>query len=115
MSVTLYGIPTCGTAKKARRWLDQQQIAYQWVDLRQDPPEPERVERWVAVLTAKPMRNTSSGAYRALGPEKKTWNDEQWLAAFKGEVMLLKRPIVEIDGQPVTVGFKEPVYESLFS
>ncbi len=114
MTIDLYGIPTCGTVKKARRWLDEHGVSYAWIDLREAPPGREQLAAWVSEFTAKPMRNTSGGAYRALGPEKKTWSDEQWLEAFTADAMLLKRPVVEIDGKPVAVGFKEPVYVDLF-
>lgn len=105
MAITLYGIPTCGTVKKARAWLDGRGIAYTWVDLRTQPPEPARVAAWAGVFGTRAMRNTSGGSYRALGPEKDTWNDAQWIAAFQGDAMLLKRPVIERDGKPVLVGF----------
>ncbi len=114
MKLTLYGIPTCGTVKKARKWLDQRGIAYEWVDFRATAPEPERVAGWMAKFGFKPMRNTSGGAYRALPAEKKQWGGAEWLPRFQADAMLLKRPVVEIDGEPATVGFEEPVYEELF-
>lgn len=109
-TVTVYGIPTCGTVKKARQWLDAHGVAHAWVDLRSTPPEPERVARWVAAFGSGPMRNTSGGAYRALGPEKSGWGDSEWLPRFQADAMLLKRPVVEIDGQAALVGFKEEEY-----
>ncbi len=114
MAITLYGIPTCGTVNKARKWLDERGVEYGWIDYREAPPGREQLASWIAAFTAKPMRNTSGGAYRALGPEKKSWTDDQWLEAFAADVMLLKRPVVEVDGKPATVGFKEPVYAELF-
>ena len=114
MKVTVVGIPTCGTVKKAQKWLDARGIEHAWLDLRETPPAPERVAGWVVSLGAAPMRNTSGGSYRALGPEKAAWTDDQWTAAFQGDVMLLKRPLVEIDGEAVAVGFKESVFEGLF-
>ncbi len=114
MTITLYGIPTCGTVKKARKWLDGKGVAYEWVDFRESPPEPERVARWMAVFGSKPMKNTSGGAYRALPADKKKWGDERWLKELQADEMLLKRPVVEIDGEPVLVGFKEPQYVERF-
>ncbi len=115
MALKVYGIPTCGTVKKARKWLDENRIDYEWIDLRESPPAPELLDGWVAKFSSKPMKNTSGGAYRGLGPEKKAWDDARWLVEFKTDVMLLKRPIVERDGEPVTVGFKQPVWEELFA
>jgi arsenate reductase len=114
MKVTLYGIPGCGTVKKARKWLDTKGIDYCFVDFRGTAPEPERVAGWMAKFGSKPMRNTSGGSYRALPAEKKGWGDSEWLPLMQADPMLLKRPVVEVDGDPATVGFAEPVYTELF-
>ena len=106
MALTVYGIPTCGTVKKARKWLDGRGASYEWVDFRSQPPTKAQIETWVAVFGAKAMRNTSGGAYRALPPEKKTWSDDVWAEHFAADPMLLKRPIIERDGTPVQVGFR---------
>jgi arsenate reductase len=114
LAITVYGIPTCGTVKKARAWLDRHGVAHAWVDFRATPPEPARVARWVRALGAGPLRNTSGGAYRALGDEKAGWDDARWTAAFQADPMLIKRPVVEIDGEPVLVGFAEGTYTERF-
>jgi arsenate reductase (glutaredoxin) len=106
--LTVYGIPTCGTVKKARAWLDGRGVKYTWVDMRTTPPDRARVTRWAKKLGAKALRNTSGGAYRALGPEKDTWTDAAWVDAFAGDAMLIKRPVIERDGEPASVGFTSP-------
>ena len=102
----IYGIPNCGTVKKAKAWLSSRSIAFEAIDFRQSPPSGEQVDRWVDSLGAKAMRNTSGGAYRALPEAKKDWDDAQWKAAFKNDPMLIKRPIIERDGTPIKVGFR---------
>ena len=52
------------------------------------------------------MRNTSGKSYRAIGEEKKTWTDEQWVQAFRNDAMLLKRPLFVKDDKAVLVGFR---------
>ncbi|NJL49647.1 MAG: Spx/MgsR family RNA polymerase-binding regulatory protein [Leptolyngbyaceae cyanobacterium SM2_5_2] len=104
--LTVYGIPNCGTCKKALQWLDQNGIAYEFVDTKLNPPGRDRVAEWVGALGAKPMRNTSGQAYRALGDEKQNWADEQWVDAFAQDAMLLKRPLFVRDGKAVLVGFR---------
>ena len=32
----VYGIKSCDTCRKARKWLDEQGIDHDWVDLRED-------------------------------------------------------------------------------
>jgi len=114
MSVTVYGIPTCGTVKKARKWLDDHGVAHSWVDFRATPPEAARVTRWVATFGAAALKNTSGGAYRALGDDKAAWDDGRWTLAYQGDAMLIKRPVVEVDGVPALVGFREEAYAARF-
>lgn len=57
------------------------------------------------------MRNTSGQSYRALGEEKQTWTDAQWIDAFSSDAMLIKRPLFVQDGTAIAVGFKETVLE----
>jgi len=107
MDLVVYGIPTCGTVKKARKWLEDRGVAYRWVDLRAEPPDHARVARWVAAVGFAPLRNTSGGAYRALGAVKDGWSDAQWVDAYAADPMLLRRPIIEADGALVAVGFAD--------
>ena len=43
MSVTLYGLNTCDTCKKARNWLARHKIAHEFVDYRENPIPPARL------------------------------------------------------------------------
>lgn len=105
MKIIVYGIPTCGSCKKAITWLKDQGHEHEFVDLRKSPPSESQVKAWVASLGSKPLRNTSGGSYRALGEEKKGWDDQRWTKEFSNDPMLLKRPIFEVDGQ-FCVGFR---------
>jgi arsenate reductase len=104
----LVGIPTCGTVKKARAWMDQRGLPYQWLDLRQSPPSREVVADWVRALGAAALRNTSGASYRALPAERERWSDDRWIEAFAADPMLIKRPVVLRDGQAVAVGWRRP-------
>lgn len=106
MTLTVYGIPTCGTCKKALQWLDHQAIAYEFVNTKDHPPSRALVTDWVKTLGNKPLRNTSGQSYRALGDEKQTWDDAAWIDAFSQDPMLLKRPLFVKDGRAVLVGFR---------
>ncbi|MBW4666821.1 MAG: Spx/MgsR family RNA polymerase-binding regulatory protein [Cyanomargarita calcarea GSE-NOS-MK-12-04C] len=107
MSIKVYGIPTCGTCKKAFQWLQNHGIEYEFIDTKENPPTREMIQSWVNSLGSSPMRNTSGQLYRALGDEKKTWTDEQWIEAFAKDAMLLKRPLFVKDGTAVLVGFRD--------
>lgn len=106
MSIQVYGILTCGTCKKALQWLDAQEISYEFVNTKEQPPTHEQVTSWVESLGNRPMRNTSGQSYRALDEVKDTWNDDEWATAFSEDMMLLKRPLFVKDGVAVAVGFR---------
>ncbi|MBE9078217.1 Spx/MgsR family RNA polymerase-binding regulatory protein [Romeria aff. gracilis LEGE 07310] len=108
MALKIYGIPTCATCKKALQQLDQAGIAYEFINTKTAPPSRETIADWVGELGAKPLRNTSGKAYRAIGPEKQTWDDSQWVDAFAKDAMLLKRPVFVKQGKAVMVGFRNP-------
>jgi arsenate reductase (glutaredoxin) len=106
MTLKVYGIPNCGTCKKAFQWLDERNIVYEFINTKEHPPTQMLIQEWVGALGSKPMRNTSGQSYRDIGDEKQTWSDEQWVNAFAKDAMLLKRPLFVKDEKAVMVGFR---------
>jgi arsenate reductase (glutaredoxin) len=107
MSIQIYGIPNCGTCKKAFKWLQDNGIDYEFINTKETPPTRDQIENWVKSLGSTAMRNTSGQSYRSLGDDKKTWTNEQWIEAFTKDAMLLKRPLFLLDGTAVLIGFKD--------
>jgi arsenate reductase (glutaredoxin) len=107
MSIQVYGIPSCGTCKKAFTWLEDNRVAYEFVNTKEKPPTKTMIESWIGSLGAKSMRNTSGLSYRALGEEKNDWTEQRWIEAFTKDAMLLKRPLFVKDGKAVLVGFRD--------
>ncbi len=107
MSLKVYGIPNCGTCKKAFEWLTVHKIDYEFVNTKEHPPTQAMIQSWVQTLGAKLMRNTSGQSYRAIGEEKQSWTDAQWVDAFGTDAMLLKRPLFVKDNTAVMVGFRD--------
>lgn len=111
--ILIAGIPTCDTCRRARRWLADRGLHATWKDLRAEPPDRDRVSAWVAALGPAALKNTSGASYRALGPEREQWGAEQWARAFASDPMLIKRPLLEVDGQAVAVGFQPAGWAAL--
>lgn len=101
-----YGIPNCGTCKKAIAWLEDNNIEYEFINTKDNPPDKTTIASWVDALGSKPMRNTSGKSYRALGEERNTWSDRHWIDAFTEDTMLLKRPLITKGDRAVLVGFR---------
>jgi len=107
MSIQVYGIPNCGTCKKAFKWLEDSAVTYEFINTKENPPTRENIQNWVNSLGFQPMRNTSGQSYRALGEARNNWTSEEWIEAFAKDAMLLKRPLFVKDGTAVLVGFKD--------
>ncbi|HEY9876882.1 MAG TPA: Spx/MgsR family RNA polymerase-binding regulatory protein [Leptolyngbyaceae cyanobacterium] len=106
MTLQVYGIPSCSTCKKALAWLKDNGASYEFINTKDTPPTRDQITDWVNTLGSKPLRNTSGQSYRALGEEKQSWSDSQWVDAFAQDAMLLKRPLFVKDGKAVLVGFR---------
>ncbi|MBW4464068.1 MAG: Spx/MgsR family RNA polymerase-binding regulatory protein [Pegethrix bostrychoides GSE-TBD4-15B] len=106
MAVQVYGIPTCTTCKKALQWLTVNDIEYEFINTKEHPPTQAMIQVWVETLGFKPLRNTSGQSYRAIGSEKESWTEAEWIRAFAQDAMLLKRPLFVKAGHAVAVGFK---------
>jgi arsenate reductase len=107
MSIQVYGIPNCGTCKKAFQWLKENGIEYEFINLKEHPLNRELLENWVKSLGFIAMRNTSGQSYRDLGDKRNTFTDQEWIEAFANDAMLLKRPLIIKEGTAVVVGFKD--------
>lgn len=117
MSLIFYGYPQCGTCRKAKKWLDERGIDYEYIHIVDEPPTRKQIAQWHAVseLPLKKFFNTSGKKYRELGLKDRIAEatEEQMLDWLASDGKLLKRPIVT-DGESVTVGFKEDEFEKVW-
>lgn len=111
MSATLYWYPGCSTCKKAKRWLEDNDVTFETVHLVTSTPSADTLRTlWQASgLPLKKMFNTSGKSYRAGGFSQRlpTMNEDEALAALAADGMLIKRPLLH-NGDTVLIGFKEP-------
>ncbi len=111
---TLYGIKNCDTVKKARKWLDEHGIDYQFHDFRQDGLEPAQLHRWSEVLGWETLLNRRSSSWRQLNPaERDNLNEDRALVLMHDLPTLIKRPVLEYPAG-VVVGFSEKRYAEIF-
>ena len=110
MAITYYGYPKCGTCRKAKAWLEAEELSYHDVNIVETPPTIEELKKIVAAsgLPLKKFYNTSGMKYRELGLKDKlpTMSDDEQFELLSSDGMLIKRPLVT-DGLKVTLGFKE--------
>lgn len=116
MSVTLYGLPTCDTCRKARRWLGRFGVDHAFVDYRANPIPTETLKDWAHRLGGwEKLVNKASTTWRNLLPQRKNpGSDPEWTLLLKEYPALIRRPVVVRSGGEVSVGFSDNAFKKLF-
>jgi len=116
--IKVYCYSRCSTCKKALKWLDEQGIAYESVDLKTEHPD-ENTLKTLHVRSGLPLKrffNTSGMLYREQQLSKKipSMSDSEQYKLLSTDGMLVKRPLVVADDF-VLVGFKEAEWQEAFN
>ena len=115
MTMILYGISNCDTVKKARRWLDEHGVAYQFHDVRKDGLDAARLQGWIDALGWEKLLNRAGTTFRKLPDAQKDGLDAASAKALMLEQpAMIKRPVIEAaDG--VSVGFGAADWQTRFA
>jgi len=111
--LTVWGLKTCDTCKKALKWLTDEGIAHAVKDVRADGVPPAELARWVDAVGWETLVNKSSTTWRGLAD-----NDKDGLDAAKAKALLaahptlIKRPVF-VAGKDVIVGFRDAQKQAL--
>ena len=102
--------PKCTTCQKARKWLDNNQIEYEFRDIKLDNPTLDELTEWhkKSGLPLKKFFNTSGLLYKSLDLKNKlpTMSENEMLKLLASDGMLVKRPLL-VGDDFVLVGFKD--------
>lgn len=108
--ITFYWYPKCSSCKKAKQWLDDNEVDYNQIDMIETPPTKEELQQWWknSGLGIRRFFNTSGIKYRELGLKDKVdqMTEDEAFTLLATDGKLIKRPIVT-NGEKVTLGFKE--------
>ena len=107
--------PQCTTCQKAKKWLDDNQIAYELRDIKLDNPTLDELAAWYSQsgLPLKKFFNTSGLLYKSLDLKNKllTMSESEMLRLLATDGMLVKRPLL-VGEDFVLVGFKEAEWQA---
>jgi Spx/MgsR family transcriptional regulator len=112
--LTLYGIGSCDTCRRARTWLTAQSYEYNFHDLRDDGIDIQLLERWAERIAWEKLLNTRSLTWRKL-PEvdRADMSKDRALASMLEHPTLVKRPVLECS-EFIAVGFSPQNYKAIF-
>ena len=111
---TLFGIKNCDTIKKARKWLAEHDIAYQFHDYRTDGLDKVQLQAWCDELGWEELLNRRGTTWRKLPDSEKDGIDEsKAIELMLAQPAIIKRPLLDIGTQRL-LGFKTTEYEHIF-
>ena len=111
MSKTLVGIKACDTMKKARSWLDEQGVGYQFHDYKVSAIDATNLQRWCDEHGWETILNRSGTTFKALDAGDKAHIDaDKAILLMMANPSMIKRPILDT-GKETIVGFKATTYE----
>lgn len=108
--------PKCTTCRKAEKWLEDNNIAYEKRNIKEQNPTAAELEEWQQKnkLPVRKFFNTSGVLYKSLSLKDKLPNmpEAEQIALLATDGMLVKRPLL-ITKDKVLVGFKETEWENI--
>jgi len=115
MPLKVYYLPTCQTCRKALKFLDEHNIEYKLINIRENPPKKTEIRKMLAAFNGEPKRlfNTSSKDYKNLDLKNKVREMDTGeivdLLASNGN--LVRRPFV-VHEDVMLVGYIRQVWEA---
>ena len=110
----VYCYSKCSTCKKALKWLGENKIKHEVIDIKANHPDEKTLRKYYAVsgLPLKRFFNTSGMQYRELELSKKLpdMSEDDQFTLLASDGMLVKRPLA-VGKDFVLTGFKQDEWE----
>ena len=117
MSLKVFAYKNCDTCRKAKKFLESNKVAHQFMPIREQPPPKSDLKAMLACYdgSIRKLFNTSGRDYKTMNMKDKIpeMSDSDAIDLLSQNGNLIKRPFA-IMGEKGTVGFKEEVWSDLF-
>ena len=118
-TITMYGIKNCDTIKKAQKWLQANDIAFQFHDYRKDGINIDMLATFATQLGWENLLNKRGTTYRNLTDEQKAQLSQQLeqneaLTLLVENPAMVKRPVL-VANDKYHLGFKADQYQAFFN
>lgn len=113
--IILYGIPNCGTVKKARTWLAEHDVEYDFHDFKKQGVDEAMVSGWLQQVGWQKVLKKTGPTWGKLPDAVKASikDDASALKLMLEKPNVIKRPVLEKNGKVLATGFTEADYENL--
>jgi len=113
--LTLYGIPNCGTVKKARAWLEAHGNEYEFHDFKKQGVTEALLSGWMQQVGWQKLLKKTGPTWGQLPEAVKVSikDDASALKLMLEKPNTIKRPVLERNGKVLATGFDECAYEKI--
>ena len=110
--VIFYSYLKCSTCIKASKWLYQNNINYQLIDIVKEPPSKKFLELALIQfsLDIKKIFNTRGKSYKSIGIDILDLTKKKIIELLSNDGKLIKRPFLIINESKLILGFNESEY-----
>ena len=109
----IYGIPNCGSVKKALDFVKRAGLEYEFIDFKKQKPSAEQIEKWADAVSMDKLFNTKGTKYKSSGLNYKELDRKQKIESLASEPTMIKRPVIEFKDKLI-VGFDIDEYQRFF-
>lgn len=110
--ITLYGIKNCNKIRDTRRWLEERDVEYRFVDLRKEPLSADELASLSERVGLDLLVNRKGMKWRQLGLSGSEPEPEKLFGLLLKHQTMIKRPVLE-KGEALLVGYDEDAFEKL--
>ncbi len=116
-TVVVYGIPNCDTVKKARVWLADHGVEFEFHDFKKAGVSAPLVEDWLKDVSLDALLNRRGTTWRALSDDMKAAAETPAgaVALMIHKPSVIKRPVLVVNGRVKSLGFAADQYAALFA
>lgn len=108
----VYGIKSCDSIKKATVWLSKHKISFEFHDYKAVGISMVQLKRWSKQVGWETFMNKKSTTWRSFdaATQAAITNEKAALKLMMENTSLIKRPLIEVDGKVLVLGYNEEEY-----
>ena len=107
----VYGIKNCNKVRDTFKWLEENDIDYEFINLKKEPLSEGKLDEFVHKVGLDVLVNKRGTTYRNLGLKVKDIDEDELFDLLLENQTMIKRPVLELD-DAVLVGYDEDAFDS---
>lgn len=105
------GIKNCDTIKKTRKWLNENEVDFEFIDLKKEPLTIDEIKELEYKVGLDVLVNKRGTTYRKLGLKDRNLSDQDMIQTLQENQSMIKRPVLVLD-EAVLVGYDEEAFKN---